>query len=83
LLRIEGDAVLTCLRATDSATELRLYNPHDRLRQIRLVLTDPQWRPTRAERTDGEGNPVAKLRLQRRQITLRLRPKEIATVRLT
>lgn len=83
LLRLEGDAVLTCLRETDAATELRVYNPHERLRSIRLRLTDPQWRPTRAVRTDAEGNPVATLPLQRRQITLRLRPKEIVTVRLT
>lgn len=83
LLRLEGDAVLTCLRAAEAATELRFYNPHESRRDIRVVLTDPQWRPTQAVRTDGEGNPLVRLRLQRRQFSLRLRPKEIATVRLS
>lgn len=82
LLRLDGPVVCTCLRQVGAEVEVRLFNPHAKRITVGLILTDRSFRPTGARRVDAEGNLQARLRLAGRRLTLSLRPKQIATVRI-
>ena len=83
LLEIAGGAICTSLRREEGATEVRIFNPHERT--ISARLTHPKgasgklhWKM--AQPVDFESQPLAKPFPVTRPI--RLKPKQIATFSL-
>ena len=87
LLRVEGDAVVTSLRRNTGGIELRLFNPLTTPTTAQVHLGDGLWaegRPARAERVDLEGHALTEVSATGAGgWSLPLRPKEIATLRLS
>ncbi|MBS0632720.1 MAG: glycoside hydrolase family 38 [Verrucomicrobia bacterium] len=78
-LRIDGPAVVSSLRHVGGSCEIRFFNPHPRAITIQLRLPASA---DRAAHTDFEGNVLKTLRIVRGAVTLALKPKQIATVRV-
>ena len=84
-LRVEGPAVVTSLRQTGEATELRMFNPDLKAiaATIHLAGKTGQSKPaTTAQRVDFESNPLGQLAITGGRIKVTLKPKQIVTVRL-
>jgi len=86
-LSVDGAAVLTSARKVGEALELRLFNPTGKPVYSTITLGHPiglAQLPTRAQKVDFEGQPLGRVRaIEGGSITLRLRAKQIVTVRLT
>jgi alpha-mannosidase/mannosylglycerate hydrolase len=86
-LRVEGPAVLTSARQTPAGLEVRLFNPTDKQVYTTIALGQPigcARQPSKAQRVDLEGRALDRARaIEDGSVTLRLRAKQIATVRLS
>ncbi|MBM3190677.1 MAG: glycoside hydrolase family 38, partial [Chloroflexi bacterium] len=86
-LGLDGAAVLTSARQVGEALELRLFNPTGKAIYSTITLGEPiglAQLPTRAQKVDFEGRPLDRARaIEGGAITLRLRAKQIVTVRLS
>ncbi|MFI5356633.1 MAG: glycoside hydrolase family 38 C-terminal domain-containing protein [Opitutales bacterium] len=82
LLRVDGPALVSSLRAVGPELELRLFNPAARRIRVRVTAGSAGFRLRRAAHIDFEGNLLAKLRCDRTGLPLVLQPKQILTVRL-
>lgn len=80
LLRVDGPAVVTSLRQVEAALELRLFNPWPKAIAVAVDLPGRLIQPTSVRQTDCEGQTLARLRLERGRLRLRLKPKQIFTV---
>jgi alpha-mannosidase/mannosylglycerate hydrolase len=84
-LRLDGSAVLTSLRRVDGALEARVFNPLKATTAVTLSLGD--WpagdeRPSQAQRVDMESTPLGEPWTIDGEVSIRLKPKEIVTLRL-
>jgi alpha-mannosidase/mannosylglycerate hydrolase len=77
--RVDGPAVLSSLRQVGAALELRLFNPQLKSIKAKIALA----RSAKAERIDFEGHLLGPLRVTSRTAVLPLKPKQIATVRIS
>jgi alpha-mannosidase/mannosylglycerate hydrolase len=76
---VEGAVLISSCRQIGPALELRLFNPHAKSVGAKIRAASA----TGAALTDCEGNVLGALRLSRGAVALRLKPKQILTVRLT
>lgn len=85
LLAVDGPALVTSVREVDGAVEVRLYNPNDRAGAATIRLAD-RLRASgdgTVQRVDLESTPLGRpARLRRGALRLRLRGKQIVTLRL-
>lgn len=81
-LSVSGGAVLTSLRQVGEGTELRVFNPWDREIAAR-IRRGPSLRETHAERVNFESEPTdGSLATEEGEVVVKLRPKEICSVRM-
>ncbi|MDB6169161.1 MAG: glycoside hydrolase [Verrucomicrobia bacterium] len=84
-LRLEGPAVMTSVRETAGALEIRMFNPQDKKISATVRLGSAGGREKRTpevQRIDFEGNPLGSLPVVKGGVTTTLKPKEIVTLRV-
>ena len=79
------NAVMTSFRKHDKHIELRVFNPDDKIRSAAIKLLSAPMKTLRsAVVVNLEGRPCGKpLKLTNGSLTLKLKPKQIVTLRLT